>query len=313
MAEMGAAAEGVEVELAGKPAVAPKAGEENGVDMRNIRVYNVMGSTAGAGSGDFHTYRNARRKEMMRLERMETEYQEALREKDFQQRRQERVLKEEARTAKRAAKRKKKKMRQQAKKKAKKVGGGAGADSDSSDDDDAADGGDAASGTGREEGALSAEELAARAEADKILAQNVEMAKVARKQAETAQRSAANKAADKVFLDVSIDGVPAGRIIIQLFFDLVPRTCDNFKSLCTGEKGVGKTGYRLHYKGSGFHRVIKNFMIQGGDFTKGDGTGGESIYGHRFPDENLKKHRKHTVRPEFGTASVSIVKNAAKF
>ena len=121
------------------------------------------------------------------------------------------------------------------------------------------------------------------------------MAKDARKQAEAAERSEANKAADKVFLDVSIDGVPAGRIIIKLFFDLVPRTCDNFKSLCTGEKGVGKSGYRLHYKGSGFHRVIKNFMIQGGDFTKGDGTGGESIYGHRFPDENLKNHKKHTV------------------
>ena len=86
-----------------------------------------------------------------------------------------------------------------------------------------------------------------------------------------------NVAQDKVYLDISIDGVPAGRVIIQLFFDLCPRTCDNFKSLCTGEKGVGKSGYRLHYKGSGFHRVIKGFMIQGGDFTKGDGTGGESI------------------------------------
>jgi cyclophilin family peptidyl-prolyl cis-trans isomerase len=296
MAEMAATSEGAEVELAGKPAVAPQPGEENGVDMRNIRVYNVMGSTAGAGSGDFHTYRNSRRKEMMRLERMETEYQEALKEKDFQQRRQERQLKEEARSARRAAKRKKTKQRQQAKKKAKMAGGGAGTDSDSSDDDAPAGGRDASSGTGQDEGALTAEEFAARAEADRILAQNVEMAKAARKQAETALRSEANKAADKVFLDVSIDGIPAGRIIIKLFFDLVPRTCDNFKSLCTGEKGVGKSGYRLHYKGSGFHRVIKNFMIQGGDFTKGDGTGGESIYGHRFPDENLKNHKKHTVR-----------------
>ena len=308
-----------EVELAGKAAVAPEPGETNGVDMRNIRVYNVMGSTAGAGSGDFHTYRNARRKEMMRLERMETEYQDAVKEKEFQQRRQERQLKEETRTAKRAAKRKKKKMRQQAAKKAKGGGGGGGA-GDSSDDDDgdteggaAAAGGAAGAAAERDDGALSAEELAARAKADKILAQNVEMAKAARKQAEVAQRTEANKAADKVYLDIAIDGVAAGRIIIQLFFDLVPRTCDNFKSLCTGEKGVGKSGYRLHYKGSGFHRVIKNFMIQGGDFTKGDGTGGESIYGHRFPDENLKNHRKHTGPGIVSMANAGENTNGSQF
>nr|XP_027095988.1 peptidyl-prolyl cis-trans isomerase CYP63-like isoform X1 [Coffea arabica]XP_027095993.1 peptidyl-prolyl cis-trans isomerase CYP63-like isoform X1 [Coffea arabica]XP_027095998.1 peptidyl-prolyl cis-trans isomerase CYP63-like isoform X1 [Coffea arabica]XP_027096002.1 peptidyl-prolyl cis-trans isomerase CYP63-like isoform X1 [Coffea arabica]XP_027114875.1 peptidyl-prolyl cis-trans isomerase CYP63-like isoform X1 [Coffea arabica]XP_027114883.1 peptidyl-prolyl cis-trans isomerase CYP63-like iso len=92
-----------------------------------------------------------------------------------------------------------------------------------------------------------------------------------------------------VFFDVSIDGSPAERITIELFADVVPKTAENFRALCTGEKGIGSsTGKPLHYKGSSFHRIIKGFMAQGGDFSKGNGTGGESIYGGKFPDENFK-------------------------
>ncbi|KAK6260030.1 hypothetical protein SCA6_014504 [Theobroma cacao] len=92
-----------------------------------------------------------------------------------------------------------------------------------------------------------------------------------------------------VFLDVSVDGDPVERIIIELFADVVPKTAENFRALCTGEKGVGKsTGKPLHYKGSFLHRIIKGFMAQGGDFSKGNGTGGESIYGGKLVDENFK-------------------------
>lgn len=95
-----------------------------------------------------------------------------------------------------------------------------------------------------------------------------------------------------VFLDVSIDGEPVQRIIIELFANVVPKTADNFRALCTGEKGIGRTTEKpLHYKGTFFHRIIKGFMAQGGDFSRGNGTGGESVYGGKFSDENFKlKH-----------------------
>ncbi|CAB0006515.1 unnamed protein product [Nesidiocoris tenuis] len=100
------------------------------------------------------------------------------------------------------------------------------------------------------------------------------------------------KTRPRVFFDVEVGGLPIGRIVFQLFSDKVPITSENFRCLCTGEKGAGKTsGKQLHYKGIIFHRVVKDFMVQGGDFTVGNGTGGESIYGGTFDDESLEgKH-----------------------
>ena len=90
-----------------------------------------------------------------------------------------------------------------------------------------------------------------------------------------------------VYFDVNIESEKAGRIVMELYNDVVPKTAENFRALCTGEKGVSPAGATLHYKRSTFHRIIPGFMIQGGDFTSGDGRGGESIYGKRFPDENF--------------------------
>ena len=116
--------------------------------------------------------------------------------------------------------------------------------------------------------------------------------------------------ATRVFFDVSIGGSPAGRIIFELS-DRTPRTSENFRALCTGEKGMGRSGKPLHFRGCIFHRIIPQFMIQGGDFTRGDGTGGESIYGNKFQDENFTL--RHTDPGMLSMANAGPNTNGSQF
>jgi peptidylprolyl isomerase len=117
----------------------------------------------------------------------------------------------------------------------------------------------------------------------------------------------------QVFFEVEIDGSPIGRITFELFNDKLPLTCDNFRSLCTGEKGKCRTmpGRELCFRGCVFHRIIPSFLVQGGDIIYGNGTGGESIYGGRFPDEGFPEG--HSAPGALSMANAGPDTNSSQF
>ena len=112
-------------------------------------------------------------------------------------------------------------------------------------------------------------------------------------------------------MDVAMGGQPLGRVKMELFADVAPRTCENFRQFCTGEYRDKHSKAPVGYKGATFHRVIKGFMIQGGDFVKGDGTGCQSIYGARFDDENFVA--KHTGAGLLSMANSGPNSNGCQF
>lgn len=116
----------------------------------------------------------------------------------------------------------------------------------------------------------------------------------------------------RVYFDIEINNKPQGRIVMELFKNVTPRCAENFRQLCTGESGKkSQNGKPLHYKGTIFHRIIRDFMMQGGDFTHFNGQGGESIYGRTFPDENFKL--KHEVRGLLSMANAGKNTNGSQF
>ncbi|XP_018591505.1 peptidyl-prolyl cis-trans isomerase D [Scleropages formosus] len=126
------------------------------------------------------------------------------------------------------------------------------------------------------------------------------------------QNKPSNPDNPRVFLDIDVGGERVGRVVLELFADVVPKTAENFRALCTGEKGDGPaTGKPLHFKGCPFHRIIKKFMIQGGDFSNQNGTGGESIYGEKFEDENF--HYKHDREGLLSMANSGPNTNGSQF
>jgi len=117
----------------------------------------------------------------------------------------------------------------------------------------------------------------------------------------------------RVFFDIRIGEAEVGRVEFELFSNVAPKAVENFRSLCTGEKGLGKSGKPLHYKGSKFHRIIPGFMVQGGDITRGNGMGGESIYGRTFRDEWEKGWVRHSVKGLLSMANRGKDTNGSQF